>query len=44
MIRAFEATEISVVNYLITWLVSKVSKEKDTIRPPSWIFKRSVTS
>ena len=39
-----EVTVISVVNFLITCLVSEILKDKDTNHPPSWIFKKSMTS
>ena len=43
-IRTFEVTIISVVKFSITFLVSEILKDKDTSYPPSWIFKKSMTS
>ena len=42
-IRTLEVTIIS-VNFLITCSVSEILKDKDSSHPPSWIFKKSMTS
>ena len=43
-IRILGVTIISVVNVLITCLVSEILKDKDTSYPPSWIFNKSMSS
>ena len=42
-IRTLEVTIIS-VNFLMTCLVSEILKYKDTSHPPSWIFKKFMSS
>ena len=47
LIRTFAVTVISVVKFLITCLISEISKAKtfkETSHPPSWIFKNIITS
>ena len=45
--RTFEVIIIPVVKFLVTCSVSEILediKDKDTSHPPSWIFKKSMTS
>ena len=44
LIRTFEISVISVINFLIRCLVSEIVKDKVPRHPPSWIFKKSMTS